>query len=1498
MFAPLLATAALMLASISAPAMPQDDPVSHDGTFLIEGVKVWQQGQADTLFDVLIRDGWIVTLSSPGDFLSIAGSLTRIEAEEDWVIYPGLIHANWTGRFLTQPDSPYAEDATDPRTGPIPSMEYGARGALRGWTHVADYLDWDAAGADSWRKYGFTSGQVLPRTGVVRGRAAVVSLNGLPLGEALLRREGHQVFGFSGARGSYPGTQMAALAYMRQALLDSARLKTGALRRANDPDLTDLGPAIFVADGRRQVENVLDLLQEFAPELPAVILGGDEAWMFSDRLKQQNVAVLYEADFGEAMKSDEDLKVKAVEERPYWQEPDAIRAAKRARHEEQVAGFMKLRESGVQCALVPPKGAKEWQDAFEQLQAAGMTAVDIWTSASEDVAQVLGLENAGKIDEGSGADFVIVAGELGPEAELAWVFADGRGWEFELEEEDAEEGEEGDESGDGDAEGGVDMDGTWHVTVVTPMGDQEFYLIVDQAANSIDLTDEIGNPSDAGTGVGFKEDRLKFTFFVEEMEMEFTMFARVKGDTLTGKMDTDFGPVPVSGNRVSGGGGGEKIAKSDDSGAEGAEEGAEEGDEQEGEEEEEAEVGVATGHPAWLVETKESRQPANPFSGNVLIQGGTLYTLDGREPFVGDVLIVDGKISNISEGAGSISTPGDTPVYDASGMHVVPAMMDAHSHLALASVNEGSVSITAECRIADMLMAGSHGIYRAAAGGTAMAQSLHGSANPIGGQAAVWELDYYAHSIDELIYECAKQGIKFALGENVKQSNFGNGGGRFPNTRMGVQATYRRAFTAALDYKFRREMHAEGELPSFRRDVRWEVLADIIDNVIHIQCHSYRADELLMFIGVCEEFGIERPTFQHVLEGYKVAPELAAYGAMGSSFADWWAYKIEAYDAIPWNPGLMHDAGMVASINSDSDDLIRRLNTEAGKSIRYGEYPWQVALSFATLNVAKQLRIDEFVGSLEVGKDGTIAVYDAPPLSTYARCHLTLARGRTVFEWKTDNDQTWQGYRDAVAAFAISTRERQEKMDEAALKASGMENLIIDMIVVAEDTSAELAEWTKLGQGESYLISNARIHSMVGEVYKGWVLVENGLIVKTDEGEFRGRKPLGAVDIDARGMDLYPGFINGSDVTGLYEIGSVRGTIDTRESGQDHPDLSVASSIHADSAHHRVTRLNGITHVLVRPNRGRIRGQAALIQLEGDTTEEMIVKADLALVIAFPRASAPELGQLGRAFELSDHDCDTAGVIVYAEAEPEQGLKPREGVEMPESVDELDDWFDDALEYGDMLTQMDANNQMLERDLKLEALLPYARGDKPVMIEANDAITIMAARAWAKDRGLEIVYLGAKEAWKVAGYLGADQAKVILGSVHDLPPRIRDPYDSVFRGASVLKAAGCEVTLRTDNPEVTRNLPFQAATAAAWGLGREEALRALTLGAAEILGVDAYTGSIEAGKAANFFLCSGDPLDFTGQIRRMWIGGREVEMTSRQTDLRDRFAERIEKSKD
>jgi len=1470
----------------AAPAAPLASPAvsplaqeSADGVIVLEGVRMKQGTEISGPHTVVVRSGLIAEILPADAEVNVHASATQVEAADDWVIYPGLIHADFPASTTNVPESPYLNSAPDPRDGPIPHMPLGDRADLMGWLHISDVLDWNDGDADDWRELGFTSAHILPKRGLVRGRSALVSLNDLPLGEALLLREGHQVYSLRGGRGGYGGTPMAGLAMLRQFFLDADRMQREGMRRRADADMDELGPAIFVARNRREIENVLDLHLEFAPDLPLLILGGDEAWIFADRLQEQNVGVLYRANFGEAPKADEDLDLEEISERPYWQEPARLREDRRRAHAEEVDGFRLLQESGVACALVPGTSASDWSDAWQQYIDAGWAAEDLWQAASLDVATLLGIDDLTELGAGSPADFTVFAGEPGPDGRLAWVFADGHAWEFELEDESevAESGESKESEEESEAEGEVsaELNGGWKITVVTPMGDQEFYAYISTSDNQVELGDGSDGERDQAQGVGFSGDRVKFNYFVEEMEMEFTFFGKVDGDSMTAKLATDFGDVPATGVRVDD----PQAESSGGSDAQGEDESSES-------DEAEENTGVAVGHPEWLVELESDRISEEAFSGSVLIQGGMLHTLTG-DAYVGDLLIEDGKITAVGR---SIDAPSGVPTFDAEGMHVSPAMLDAHSHLALAAINEGSVSITAEVRIEDMIMTGDYGIYRAAAGGTALVQSLHGSANPIGGQAAVWEMDYAAQRIADVVYP-AQRGVKFALGENVKQSNWNNSGNRFPNSRMGVQATYRRAFRDAQDYIERRRMNAAGDLPSFRRDVRLEVLADILQNKIHIQCHSYRADELLMFLHICEEFGIKAPTFQHVLEGYKVAPELAAYGAMGSTFADWWAYKIEAYDAIPWNPGMMHEAGMISSINSDSDDLIRRLNTEAGKSLRYGGWDVNTAMSFATKNVATQLRIDETLGTLEVGKHGTVTVWDAAPLSTYARCVLTLARGRTIFAWKPENDEMWQQYAEASAFFAGATLQRNAGLGaEAAPRNS----------VTADD--AAWKSWTHLGEGKTYLLDNVQVHSMVEDAYMGHILISDGRLAKVGKGRFSGRRPRNAEYIDAKGKSVYPSFINSGDATGLYEIGSVNGTDDRRETGAHQPDLSIASAIHADSAHHHVTRFNGISHVLVSGGSGRIRGQAALIQLAGVSTDDMVVSKDLGLVIRFPRASAPRLGQLGREIDVHEHDCLTAGVEHDHDHEhlDEEGntYTARDGVEMPDSVEELDDWFDDALDYGDAMDELsEAGAVNFARDAKLEALVPYARGEKPVFVEADDAMTIMAARAWGKDRGIEIVYVGALEAWKVAGYLGADKARVLLGSVMDLPRRAADPYDASFRSAMVLRDAGCQVSLRTDNPEVTRNLPFQAATAGAWGLSRDGALRAITIDAARNLGVDEFTGSIEEGKAANLILCDGDPLDFTGKIEAMWIGGSAVELTNRQTELRDRYQKRIDAAK-
>jgi imidazolonepropionase-like amidohydrolase len=393
----------------------------------------------------------------------------------------------------------------------------------------------------------------------------------------------------------------------------------------------------------------------------------------------------------------------------------------------------------------------------------------------------------------------------------------------------------------------------------------------------------------------------------------------------------------------------------------------------------------------------------------IAIVGGTVLTV-GPQGVIekGTVLIQGGKVAAV--GANVAVPPGAT-VIDAAGRYVMPGIIDCHSHTAIeGNVNEGTESVTAEVRIADVIDDKDVNIYRELAGGVTAANVLHGSANSIGGQNAVIKMRW-GKGPQELLFEGAPRGIKFALGENPKRSNFRvPGTPRYPGTRMGVEATIRQAFEEARDYKrewdgYEKKLRGAkgGDKPvPPRKSLRLEELKDILEGKVYVHAHCYRSDEILMLIGVAEDFGFKIRTFQHVLEGYKVASEIARHGAGASTFSDWWAYKLEAYDAIPYNAAIMAEHGVVVSLNSDSDELARRLYWEAAKVVKYGGVSEPEALKMVTLNPARQLGIDKRVGSIEVGKDADIAVFSAHPFSPDTHCDLTLVDGVVYFDRAKD----------------------------------------------------------------------------------------------------------------------------------------------------------------------------------------------------------------------------------------------------------------------------------------------------------------------------------------------------------------------------------------------------------------------------------------------------------------------------------------------------------------
>ncbi len=830
-------------------------------------------------------------------------------------------------------------------------------------------------------------------------------------------------------------------------------------------------------------------------------------------------------------------------------------------------------------------------------------------------------------------------------------------------------------------------------------------------------------------------------------------------------------------------------------------------------------VAAPVEHP---IETDVDRKPRLVIDGSALIRGATIHTAV-RPAFEGDVLVQGGKIAAV----GRVEIPAGITVIDAAGMHLAPGVVDCHSHIAIAGgVNEGTVSISADVTIADVVEPEDIAIYRAAAGGVTTARLLHGSANTIGGRDAVIKMKW-GRTADEILFPGAPVGIKFALGENPKRSNGGGRSDRFPSSRMGVEAIFARAFERAAAYQDEWTAYAAtgrgDDVDPPRRDVRLDALAGILDGSVHVHSHCYRADEILMLLDTSRRYGFQIATLQHVLEGYKVAREMAAQHVGGSTFGDWWAYKIEAYDGIPQNAAMMDRAGVLSSLNSDSDEMMRRLYGEAAKSVRYAGMDPVRALDLVTLFPAQQLGIDQRVGSIEVGKDADLVLLTADPLSSQAVVRWTMIDGRIEFERRD--------------AFELETKPPEVR------------------------ELVEPARGPAPTEGDVFAIVGATLHPITGpDIANGVLVVRGARIAALGAGI---AIPAGARVIDAQGKHVYPGLIQLGTSVGLLEIAAIASTDDQGESPGNQPDLRVAASVNSESAHVRVTRTNGITRVQTAPQRGGpMRGQSAILRLEGDTWQSMLqVDRDM-LHVSFPgRPNVPGKD---------------------AKDEPRK-----------KQVDELARLFADAKEFGRVSDAAERGEcDPPTFDARLAALVPYTRGEKPVAMHADNAQTILDALRFAKEHALKAVLFGAAEGWKVVDALAREQVPVVVGPVLALPRDRLDPYDSAYANAAVLARAGVPFAIMSDDDENARNQAFHAAMACAFGLPREEALRAITYYPARILGIEQDLGSLAVGKIADVIVTDGDLLEITSRVESMWIDGQPVDLANRQTDLYDRYLPR------
>jgi len=828
-------------------------------------------------------------------------------------------------------------------------------------------------------------------------------------------------------------------------------------------------------------------------------------------------------------------------------------------------------------------------------------------------------------------------------------------------------------------------------------------------------------------------------------------------------------------------------------------------------------------------ELEEHRAPELDTGGTCLIANVTIHS--AVEPARrGDVLVVEGDIAAIG-GAGELEAPEGAVVIDGSGLHLAPGVIDCHSHMAIErGINEGSLSITADVDISDSVNADDITIWRALAGGVTCARLLHGSANTIGGRHEVIKLKW-GRTADELRFPGAPEGIKFALGENVKRSNSSGRQTRYPATRMGVESIFYRAFTRAREYQtewdeYDAALERGEDPPPPRVDLRLDALVGILEGEVEVHSHCYRADEILMLLRAAEHYGFRIKTLQHVLEGYKVAAEIAEHGAGASTFSDWWAYKIEAYDAIPFNGALLDRAGVVVSFNSDSGELVRRMYGEAAKGVRYGGMDRVRALRLVTLNAAIQLGIDGRTGSIELGKDADLALLDGDPLSSLSKVVMTLVDGEVEFQRRD--------------AFELDT-------NPGAVAS------------ISEPDGIVAAAWNPEG-GETIAITGATIHPITSPVIEnGTLLMQDGRIVGMGIGL---EIPGGARVVPADGKHAWPGMIALGTSLGLTEIGSIRATRDTSEIGGNQPDLRVSAAWNAESAHIPVTRYGGVTRAQSIPGGGGpIRGQSSVMRTVGDTWEELLMVDRDMLQLSFP----------GTSNDAKD--------------------KKKESDEL-EALREV---FEDAREYARLTEEAEESGVAGPPfDPRLEALVPFARGEARIAFHVNNAQTILFAIRFIEEEELDAALYGCREGWKVPDRIAASGLPVVLGQVLTTPRSSFEPYDAAFANAAVLHRAGVPLAIGGAGGD-PRNLSHHAAMAAAFGLPREEAVRAVTFYAARALGLESELGSLAPGKIADVILTDGHLLEISSRVEAVFIDGRQVSLETRHTRFNDKYSARLER---
>ena len=906
-------------------------------------------GQTIERGTIVIRDG---VITGVGAEVAVPAD-ARIWQADSLTIYAGLIDP-----YVQVPDTE-ARGASGRRSTP-PAESRGASHELavvRAEARAVEMLPFAEDQRSSLRAAGFTMVQLAPRSGVVRGQTAIIGLGDGAGNDVVVKPDAAQVLALEPARDGYPGSLMGAISLIRQTLIDAkwyaearnvyAKSPQGKERPdenlswgALQPLIAGKQPALFIASDMLEVLRSSAIAREAG--ISAVALGGGDEYKRVKDIRATGMSLIVPVSFPDApdVRDPATALEASTEELRHWYYAPENPAV--------------LVKAGVPFALTsfgledPKKFRGKVSTAIER----GLKPVDALAAMTTVPARMLGLsDRSGTIAPGKIANLTVTRGDLlSKQGKVVEVWVDGRSYDM------------------GAASDSIK--GNWSLQV-----NQQRYTLMVGADRDTAVQLVVGSDTLSGRDVSHEGDRLVFTV-QRGSEAPEAFDLRLRAEVLQGTLTSNAHPGKshhVVGVRASD----EKDRKKD-------------------KKPETITTPVVMGNTeAWRM-----APPAQPSA--LLVKNATVWTAGPQGILRGaDLLIKGGKIAAVGK---NLNAPSNAVVIDATGKHVAPGIIDEHSHSAiLGNVNECTNSVTCEVRIGDVVNSESSNIYRQLAGGATIMHLLHGSCNAIGGQCAVIK-NKWGSPPDQLVFADAPPTVKFALGENPKQSNWGaDATGRYPQSRAGVEQVIREAFQRAQDYRAAMAEWKQGKrkLPP-RRDLQLEAVQEIIEGKRLIHCHSYRQDEMLMLLRLAESFGFRVNTLTHVQEAYKVADEIATHGASAMGFTDWWAYKYEVMDGIPWNGYILWDRGVNVGFNSDDSELARRLNTEAAKAVKYGGVPEEEAIKFVTINPARSLKIDQRVGSLEVGKDADFAIWGGSPLSPYSACEQTWIEGRKYFDRQAD----------------------------------------------------------------------------------------------------------------------------------------------------------------------------------------------------------------------------------------------------------------------------------------------------------------------------------------------------------------------------------------------------------------------------------------------------------------------------------------------------------------